>query len=118
MADDTRDSDNPLAPRSAQAEQRIRERAYHLWEADGAPHGRDREYWERAEILDRMEAAPHAGELPYPKPGDENPPVEEAAIQQNLGEFPDRFADQGERSQTPQPRRKRPAAAPEPAKRD
>lgn len=106
-AESDTDNRNPLAPLGAEAEQRIRTRAYHLWEADGSPHGRDREYWDRAEILDRMEIAPHAGELPYPKPGDGEPPVEEAALQENLGEFPDRFADQGERSATPLPRRRK-----------
>ena len=30
------------------SEHRIRERAYHLWEADGSPEGRAQEYWERA----------------------------------------------------------------------
>ena len=30
-------------------EHRIRERAYHLWEADGCPEGRAQEYWERAQ---------------------------------------------------------------------
>ncbi len=29
-------------------EEDIRVRAYHLWEADGRPHGRDLEFWERA----------------------------------------------------------------------
>ena len=29
-------------------EQAIREHAYHLWEQDGRPHGRDVEFWERA----------------------------------------------------------------------
>lgn len=29
--------------------ERIRERAYHLWEAEGCEHGRDMEYWCRAE---------------------------------------------------------------------
>jgi hypothetical protein len=29
-------------------ESRIKERAYHIWEAEGRPHGRDREHWERA----------------------------------------------------------------------
>ena len=32
-------------------EQRIRERAYLLWEADGRPQGREIEYWERARFL-------------------------------------------------------------------
>ncbi|MDR8052529.1 DUF2934 domain-containing protein [Burkholderia cenocepacia] len=30
-------------------ETRIRERAYRLWQADGAPDGRADEYWRRAE---------------------------------------------------------------------
>jgi hypothetical protein len=29
-------------------EKAIRERAYHIWEEEGRPHGRDREHWERA----------------------------------------------------------------------
>jgi hypothetical protein len=104
MSDET---PNPLAPLDTAAEQRIRERAYHLWEADGRPHGRDTEYWERAEELTRMEAHPHAADLPYPTPASEGPVVEEASIQENLGEFPDRFADQGERMATPTPRKRK-----------
>ena len=53
-----------------------------------------------------MEESAHAGELPNPAslPGadpDRTQIVEEASIQENLGEFPDRFADQGERALTP-----------------
>jgi Protein of unknown function (DUF2934) len=29
-------------------EERIRERAYHIWEASGRPPGRDEEFWHRA----------------------------------------------------------------------
>jgi Protein of unknown function (DUF2934) len=29
-------------------EARIRERAYHIWEASGRPSGRDEEFWHRA----------------------------------------------------------------------
>ncbi|MDN5928374.1 MAG: DUF2934 domain-containing protein [Hyphomicrobiales bacterium] len=29
-------------------EKAISERAYHIWEAEGRLHGRDREHWERA----------------------------------------------------------------------
>jgi Protein of unknown function (DUF2934) len=32
-------------------ENRIRERAYALWQADGMPEGRAEEYWERARRL-------------------------------------------------------------------
>jgi hypothetical protein len=103
MADD---AFNPLAPPDHAMAQRIRERAYHLWEADGCPDDSAEEYWSRAEILTRMEEAPHAGELPNPatQPGADplrTQIVEEASIQENLGEFPDRFSDQGERQQTP-----------------
>jgi hypothetical protein len=38
-------------------EQRIRERAYALWEKEGAPHGRDAEFWERARQMVEADAA-------------------------------------------------------------
>jgi hypothetical protein len=41
---------NPLVTDPTR-EHLVRERAYHLWEADGKPHGRDVEYWERAREL-------------------------------------------------------------------
>ncbi len=56
-------------------EYRIRERAYCLWEEEGCPHGRDREYWQRAEAeMQAGEAAPKAADAPQPatarkKPG-------------------------------------------------
>ena len=34
---------------SITTEEHIRVRAYHLWEADGRPDGRDLEFWERAQ---------------------------------------------------------------------
>ena len=102
-------SDNPLID-TPEREARIREKAYHLWEADGGPHGRDAEYWERARELVGMEESAGAGLLPNPM--DQNEPipgvvVEEAAIQDNYGEFPDRSADQGEWRQTPMTREQR-----------
>lgn len=59
--------------------ERIRQRAYALWEADGFPQGRDAEHWYRAEqeidggapngqarsIVDA--AAPLPGEAPAPQ---------------------------------------------------
>ena len=38
-------------------EERLRLRAYHLWEADGRPHGRSAEYWEKARALLEQEGA-------------------------------------------------------------
>jgi len=99
---------NPLAP-DPEREQRVRERAYHLWEADGKPHGRDVEYWERARELVGMEESAGSGLLPNPQNTPDSPRVtgiEEAEIQENLGEFPDRFADQGEVQPTPSVKRR------------
>lgn len=105
-------SDNPLDDSNEARLQRIRERAYHLWQADGCPHGRDLEYWERARELVGIEESSGAGQLPNPaEDGDPTrvleQPIEEAAIQENLGEFPGRLTDQGERAQTPAPRKRR-----------
>ena len=101
-------SDNPLDNDPAR-EARIKDRAYHLWEADGGPHGRHDEYWERARELIGMEDSAGAAQLPNPETTHADAtliePVEEAFIQENLGEFPDRFADQGEAQPTPKARR-------------
>ena len=43
---------------SHDADHRIRERAYHLWEAAGRPHGREHEFWVEANRLEREGAAP------------------------------------------------------------
>ena len=92
-----------------QREQRIRERAYHLWEADGRPHGGETEYWERARALIGMEQNPDAGQLPNPLTEHRDPlapeRVDEASIQENYGEVPG-LADQGEDQQTPMTRKK------------
>ncbi len=100
-------SDNPLED-DPDRDQRIRERAYYLWEADGCPEGSDLEYWERARALVGMSESVGAAQVPVPDPDDPavlaGQPVEEASIQQNLGEFPDRSADQGEHPLVPDPR--------------
>ena len=102
---------NPLE-NDPHREHRIRERAYHLWEADGKPHGHDVEYWERARELEGMAESAGSGLLPNP----ETVPlrvvsIEEADIQENLGEFPGLMTDQGEDQPTPAPKR-RPRAKP------
>ncbi|MGH7212342.1 MAG: DUF2934 domain-containing protein, partial [Acetobacteraceae bacterium] len=56
---------NPL-DRDAARESRIRERAYHLWETDGRPEGREIEFWERARELIGMEDSRGAGLLDNP----------------------------------------------------
>jgi hypothetical protein len=107
-------SDNPLDP-TPKDEARIRERAYLLWEADGCPHGRAEEFWERARELIGMEGGAGPGLLPNPITQHEPIPgvtVEEASIQENLGEFPGRFSDQGDRQQVPSAPRKARQKAP------
>lgn len=100
---------NPLDRSDADREARIRERAYHLWEADGRPEGRDAEFWERARELVGMEESQGAGQLPNPETHPNTltgfpEGVEEAEIQENLGEFPDRLTDEGEWEHTPEAR--------------
>jgi hypothetical protein len=100
-------------------EHRVRERAYLLWESDGKPHGRDVEYWERARELIAMEDSAGSGLLPNPETVRDSPletGIEEAEIQENLGEMPDRLADQGEVKATPAPKRKSRARPKKPAK--
>lgn len=46
----------------AEWEQRIRERAYFLWQAEGCPEGRGAEFWDRARALEVEATAPAKGE--------------------------------------------------------
>ena len=39
-------------------EDRVRVRAYHLWEAEGRPEGREGEFWARALQFEQQESAP------------------------------------------------------------
>ena len=47
-------------------ENRIRERAYKLWEQHGRPHGRDADIWQQAEDVIGMEDNPAQGKYPFP----------------------------------------------------
>ena len=92
-------------------ERNIRARAQRLWRADGAPKGLLSEYMERARELVAIEEHPAAALLPNPMtqhhgetPGAE--PVEEAEVMENLGEFPGRLTDQGDRAPVPTTRKK------------
>ncbi len=89
-------SSNPLDDTDETRLRRIRERAYHMWENEGRPHGREVEFWERATELVGMEESGLSGQIPVEE---ERP--EEASIQENLGEFPGLQTDQGERAATP-----------------
>ena len=87
----------------------IRDRAERMWREDGSPEGRLEEYLERARELQAVIDNPTAGQLPNPMTlhhGEIPPeqPVEEAEIQENLGEFPAPFSDQGDHVETPMTR--------------
>jgi hypothetical protein len=104
-------SNNPLED-DPKREQRIRERAYHLWQADGEPHGRDAEYWERARELVGMAESAGAGQISPAADAAHRingQIVDEAALEENLGEFPGRQTDQGDRGMAPV-RKAKPAA--------
>jgi Protein of unknown function (DUF2934) len=50
----------------ASREERIRQRAYEIWERAGRPHGRDQEHWRQAEAeIDTLQraAAPRTGRV-------------------------------------------------------
>lgn len=90
-------------------EHRVRERAYLMWEADGRPHGRDVEYWERARELVGTEERTGSEPLPDPQTMPHAPRetrVEAAEVQENLGKVPNRSADQGKVKPTPTAKRK------------
>lgn len=101
-------SDNPLDV-TPERTQRIETRARRLWEEAGSPPGSMAEFTERADELIRMEDAAGTGQLPNPMTQEEPVPgvvVEEASIQENLGEFPggSSVADQGDWRETPMTR--------------
>jgi len=93
-------SETPVTPK-------LRERARKLWIDAGSPEGREDEYLERAKELAAMESNPHAGLEPNPlaygvvTPAERGEPVEEASLQDNLGEFPGLQTDQGEGTHAP-----------------
>ena len=93
-------SDNPLET-TPEREALIERRMTELREADGNV-GTPEDYRERADELVRMEMAGATGQLSI----DAYNRVEEAAIQENLGEFPggSSVADQGEWRETPMTR--------------
>jgi hypothetical protein len=55
-------------------EERIRERAYHIWEANGRPLGRDTEFWRQACDMVAVDDARSAPRLQRPESGQAEPP--------------------------------------------
>jgi hypothetical protein len=96
-------SETPVTPA-------IKERAKKLWEDAGSPPGREADYLEKARELAAVESNPGADLEPNPlsdgevSDAERGRPVEEAEVQENLGEFPGLQTDQGDRQRTPKPR--------------
>jgi DUF2934 family protein len=91
-------------------EDSIRMRAKRMWQEAGSPFGREDEYLERARELQAIVEHPDAGLLPNPTgthrvSGATGEPIEEAALLENLGEFPGR-TDQGDRVPAPMTKQK------------
>ncbi len=93
-------SDNPLES-SPERDALIEQRARELRDAAGGV-GSMEDYRERADELVRMEMAGATAQMPIEQPDR----VEEASIQENLGEFPggSSVADQGDWRETPMTR--------------
>ena len=98
--------------RAEQAHERsIRTCARRMWLDEGSPKGREDEYLERARELQAFVDHPGAALLPnpmvaHPHPSGSEARVEEAELLENLGEFPGRNTDQGDRLRAPLTRKK------------
>ena len=77
---------------------RIAKKAHELWEAEGRPHGRDREHWDQAKEIVALHDSAGVALLPRDTGAEE--PVEERSIAiDNEGEAPN-LTDTGEHDLT------------------
>jgi hypothetical protein len=86
--------------------ERIRVRAYHLWEQEGRPEGRADAHWDQATELVAIEDNQRLATKPVAETANLGPtgePVEPLGPARNLGEFPT-LTDQGEERTLPQQR--------------
>ncbi len=85
-------------------DQRVRERAYHLWLDEGCPEGRAEDHWDKARELVAIEENYKDTLKPNPTAEFERSPtgepVEPIETVRNLGEFPT-LTDQGEEAVFP-----------------
>jgi hypothetical protein len=83
-------------------EERVRARAFHLWQEEGCPEGRADVHWDKAQELVAIEDNYRSTLKPVEKtrPGPYGEPVEEIEAVENEGEFPT-LTDQGEEQTYP-----------------
>jgi hypothetical protein len=85
--------------------ERIRRRAYKLWQEEGCPTGREEVHWDMATELVAIEDNQMLTTSPVEassETGSSGDPIEPAEVVKNLGEFPTATTDQGEQSYPPQ----------------
>ena len=86
-------------------EERVRERAYRLWQQEGCPEGRADVHWDQACELVAIEENQKLTLKPVRSPHTESgEPVEPIQAVENVGEFPT-LTDQGEEQTVPRRRR-------------
>lgn len=79
-------------------DERIAKKAHELWEAEGRPHGRDREHWDEAKEIIALHDS--AGDALLPRDTGAEEPIEEKTIAiDNAGEAPN-LTDTGEHDLT------------------
>ena len=79
-------------------DERIAAKAHEIWEAEGRPHGRDKDHWDQAKEIVALKDSASDALLPIPTSADE--PVEERSIAiDNEGEAPG-LTDTGEHDLT------------------
>lgn len=81
-------------------EERVRNRAYRLWQEEGCPEGRAEAHWELARELVAIEDNQKLATKPHPQNqalGPSGEPIEPIEAVENTGEFPT-LTDQGEES--------------------
>lgn len=79
-------------------EERIMHKAYELWEAEGRPHGRDREHWDQAKEIVALHDSAGSALLPR-ETGAEEPIESKVAAIDNEGQAPG-LTDTGEHDLT------------------
>lgn len=94
------------APPERSTEERIRARAYALWEEEGRPHGRAEAHWDMASELVAIEENQRSTLLP--RDTGAGPTVEPREAIENQGEMPE-LRDQGDSDEPVRPARRRAA---------
>ena len=95
-------------------EDRVRKRAYQLWEQEGRPPGREMDHWDEASELVAIEENQKLATIPVGKSANAGPtgePVEPIEAAENMGDLPT-LTDQGEEQPVPKRRTRGAAAAP------